>query len=515
MQTLDSYVAGKWQTGTGQPTVLSNPTTGAALAEVSSEGIDFQAVLDHARGVGGPALRALTFVERGGLLKDLSAVIHEHREELIGIGTANGGNTRGDAKFDIDGATGTLAAYARIANGLGDRPFLVDGDPIQLGRTARFSGQHVWMTRPGVAVHINAFNFPAWGMLEKAACALLAGVPVIEKPGTSTAMLAWRIARIIVASGILPEGAFQFIAGSVGDLLTRLEPLDCVAFTGSARTGALIRGIPNLVERNVRVNIEADSLNSAVLAPDVDAESDTYGIFLKYVALDMTQKAGQKCTAVRRILVPQDRVPAVTEDLVAELARTAVGDPADAAHRMGPLVNTAQLADVRAGIERLAAVCDVACGGADPIAETGCFVAPTLLVARDPEAAVIHSDEVFGPVATILPYSGAAGDAVALAVRGGGSLVTSVYSNDAAWTTEFVSGVGPWHGRVWIGSDKSAEQSLPPGMVLPSMVHGGPGRAGGGEELGGERGLELYMQRVALQGFKGLLDARFGRPNDA
>ena len=304
MQRLSSYVQGAWVEGTGKGVDLHDPTSEEAIAACDSTGVDFAAVVEHARTLGGPALRALSFPARGQLLKRISAAIHEQREELISVATANGGCTRGDAKFDIDGATGTLAAYAYFSRDLGERPHLADGGPMPLGRTPRFSGQHVWVPRTGVAVHINAFNFPSWGMLEKMACAILAGVPVIEKPGTSTALLAWRVARIIVDAEILPEGAFQFLCGSVGDLLDHLDAQDCLAFTGSAATGTLLKGNENLVRSNVRVNIEADSLNAAVLAPDVDEECETYGLFLANVALDMTQKTGQKCTAVRRILVP-------------------------------------------------------------------------------------------------------------------------------------------------------------------------------------------------------------------
>jgi len=515
MQTIESYVSGHWQAGSGSPRDLINPANGEVLAHLPSGGIDFAASVAYGREVGGPALRAMGWRARAELLEALSATLHEHREELIDIGVANCGNTRGDAKFDVDGATGTLAAYARLGKTLGDGPSLPDGEGEALGRTSRFYGQHIWVSRHGVAVHINAFNFPAWGMLEKAACSLLAGVPVIEKPGSSTALLAWRVARIVIDSGILPEGSFQFVAGSVGDLLDHLGPQDCLAFTGSAATGEKLRGHPNLVHHNVRVNIEADSLNAAVLAPDVDASSDTYGLFLANVARDMTQKAGQKCTAVRRILVPAERVDDVREDLLAELARTKVGDPSDRANRMGPLTDAGQLEDVRAGIRALSAVADVVTGGPEPLGETGCYVAPTLLVARDSHAPVLHDLEVFGPVSTILPYTGEVAEAVELVNLGGGGLVTSVYSNDQDWTETYVLGVAPWHGRVWIASDRVAEQALPPGMVLPSSVHGGPGRAGGGEELGGLRGLEFYMQRVALQGFKGFLQRRFGQRSES
>ena len=512
MQILQSYVLGAWHTGTGPAHALVDPTTGEVLAQLPSGGIDFAAVARHAREVGGPALRALSFARRGEALQALSAAIHEHREELIELAVHNGGNTRSDAKFDIDGATGTLAAYAATAKELGERPFLTDGGGAQLGRTSRFWGEHVLVPRHGVAVHVNAFNFPAWGMFEKAACALLAGIPVIEKPGTPTALVACRLARITVDSGILPEGAFQLVAGSLGDLLEHLGPQDCVAFTGSARTAALIRGNPNLVRHNVRINLEADSLNAATLAPDVDPASETYGLFLANVARDMTQKTGQKCTAVRRILVPEQRVEDVARDLAAELSRVAVGDPSSKDTRMGPLTDAAQLESVRAGIRALALRARVVCGGEQPIAERGCFVAPTLLVARDPRDPLFHDEEVFGPVATVLPYSGRAEDAAGIANLGGGGLVTSVYSNDPDWTEAYVLAVAPWHGRVWTASDRVADQALPPGMVLPSSIHGGPGRAGGGEELGAERGLAFYMQRVALQGYKGFVEARFGRP---
>jgi oxepin-CoA hydrolase/3-oxo-5,6-dehydrosuberyl-CoA semialdehyde dehydrogenase len=509
MQTLESYILGRWQRGEGPPQSLYNPTTEAPIAEVRSGGLDFKAVLEHGRKKGGPALQKLSFAERGALIKALSAALHAQREALIDVAVENGGNTRGDAKFDIDGATGTLAAYAELATRLGPRPFLVDGEGVQLGRTARFWGQHVWVTRPGVAVHVNAFNFPAWGMMEKMACALLAGVPVIEKPGTPTALVAWRVAQIVVDSGLVPEGAYQFIAGSTGDLIDHLGPQDCLAFTGSSATGAKLRGNANLVRRNVRVNIEADSLNAAVLAPDVENGSDAYNLFLSNVVLDMTQKTGQKCTAVRRILVPTDRLGDVKQDLSAELARIKVGDPNDKATRMGPLASISQLKEVRAGIERLSRAADVVCGGAQALAPKGYFLAPTLLVARDALNEAFHAEEVFGPAATILPYSGDAEEAAQIVRRGGGGLVCSVYSNDSEWTVRYVAGAAPWHGRIWIGSDKMAEQSLPPGMVLPALVHGGPGRAGGGEELGGERGLAFYMQRTALQGFKGLIEGEF------
>jgi oxepin-CoA hydrolase/3-oxo-5,6-dehydrosuberyl-CoA semialdehyde dehydrogenase len=513
METLESYVLSRWQPGSGDPTPLHNPTTEEPIAEVRSGGIDFRALLQGARAKGGPALRALSFRERGVLLKGLSGAIHERREDLITASIQNGGTTRSDAKFDIDGAIGTLAAYAALSEKLPGQPFLVDGEGLQLGRTARFWGQHVWVPRPGVAVHVNAFNFPAWGMSEKMACALLAGVPVVEKPGTPTALVASRVARIIVDSGLLPPLAYQFVVGGVGDLLDHLGPQDLLAFTGSSATGAKLRGHPNVVAKNVRVNIEADSLNAAVLAPDVEPGSDTWNLFLSNVVLDMTQKTGQKCTAVRRILVPKERMESVQSDLVVELRRIQVGDPAQKETRMGPLASNSQLADVRAGITRFARAGEIACGGPEPILPRGYFVAPTLIVARDGQEPAFHTEEVFGPVATLLPYAGPPQVAADIVSLGGGGLVSSAYSNDAAWTERFVLAAAPWNGRVWIGSEKLQDQSLPPGLVLPSMAHGGPGRAGGGEELGGERGLLFYMQRTALQGFKGLIEGSFGSPS--
>ncbi len=510
MKTLESYVLGRWHAPDGQTRTLYDPSTDEAVAECGTGGIDFGAVLDHARNVGGPALRALGFAERGKLLKSLSAAIYEYRDELLDLSVATAGTTRGDAKFDVDGATGTLAAYAHFAKELSEKDFLADGDGVQLGRTARFWGQHIHVPKHGAAVHINAFNFPAWNMAEKMACALLAGMPVIEKPGTPTAMVAWRMAQVIVDSGLLPEGAFQFLCGSSGDLVDRMGPQDVLAFTGSSGTGALLRGNANLVRHNVHVNVEADSLNAAILAPDVETDSETYGLFLANVQLDMTQKTGQKCTAVRRVLVPESLIDDVATDLVAGLARIQVGDPRDSANRMGPLASREALDSVRAGIDALAAEGEVLCGGTDAVHDKGCYVAPTLVRASHADVDTVHALEVFGPVATLIPYSGEADEAVRLANRGGGGLVASVYSNDKRWTETVVLGISPWHGRVWIGSEKVAEQALPPGMVLPASVHGGPGRAGGGQELGGLRGLEPYLQRTAVQGFQGLVAATFG-----
>lgn len=510
MTTLLSYVRGDWIAGAGDPVTLHDPSTEAVLGNVHPSGVDHASALRHAREVGGPALRAMTFPQRAAMLKALAAKVHEHRDELLEIAARNGGNTRGDGKFDLDGASGTLAYYAQLGGGLPSTFWLPDGDGSQLGRTPRFWAQHVLVPRPGVALHINAFNFPAWGMGEKLACALLAGVPVITKAGTASALLAFRLAQIVVQSGLVPEGAFQFLAGSASGMLDELGPMDSVAFTGSARTGARIRGNTNLIARSVRVNIEADSINPAVLGPDVAEDSETFEQFLANLVVDITQKAGQKCTAVRRILVPTDRCSAVEQALVERLRKVRVGNPLDADVRMGPVASKAQLDDVRAGIKRLQEVCDTLLGGPEPLDHPGYFVRPTLLRARDVGAAVVHELEVFGPCATVLPYDGTVESAAELCNRGGGCLVASAYSDDREFVERLVLGLAPWHGRIWLGSEKTMGQALGPGAVLPGTIHGGPGRAGGGEELGGLRGLHPYLQRTALQGDRAVVGRTFG-----
>jgi len=515
MMQLQSYVCGAWCQGTDAPRPLYNPATEEQVAECRSGGFVGSEAVQFARSKGLPALAEMTFPQRAAMLKQLSVALHERRDELLDLSTMNGGNTRGDAKFDVDGAIGTLAAYASLGKRLGDGPTLADGPGDQLGRTARWWGQHIRVPRPGVAVHINAFNFPAWGMGEKMACALLAGVPVIEKAGTPSAVLAWRMAQVIVEAGALPEGAFQFVTGDLGDTLDHLGPMDCMAFTGSSGTGAKLKGNPNLLTRNVRVNIEADSLNATVVGPDVEPGSETWDLLVQNLRIDMTQKAGQKCTAVRRILVPEGAVEDLTAAVVELLEGTNVGDPADDNVRMGPLASARQLEDVRKGIAALGEAGRYATGGPDRRGDVGYFVSPTLVIAADADHDTVHRDEVFGPCATMLPYDGSVERAVALTNRGCGGLVAAVYSNDKDWTGQVVEGIAPWHGRVWIGSDKAAGQATQPGMVLPMSVHGGPGRAGGGEELGGIRGLDFYTQRTAVQGDQALLARRFGPPQES
>ena len=502
MLELRSYVGGRWVAGSGAPQNLLNPTTEEPLAQASSEGVDLQAALQYARSTGGPALRAMSFAERGAALKAIADAMQSEREALLDLGIANGGNTRSDAKFDVDGAIATLLAYAELANTLGNARFLVDGEGIQLGRSARFHGQHIAVPRHGVAVHINAFNFPAWGFAEKAAVALLAGMPVLSKPATSSAMVAHRVMELIAEKKLLPEGALSFLVGSVRDLLAHLGPQDVLAFTGSGETGFALRSTPNLIRNSVRINVEADSLNAAVLGPEVEPRSDMYELFLKDVVRDMTQKAGQKCTAIRRVLVPQEWYSSVKQDLAELLGAIRVGDPKNEDVRMGPLASRAQLADVREGIERL--------GGrraytmATPLPARGFFHSPVLL---EEAGEAVHEREVFGPVATLLRYKDNPADIV---TRGAGGLVSSVYSDDQEFIERMVGALAPYHGRLFLGHPK-IELSPGPGTVLPQLVHGGPGRAGGGEELGGPRGLAFYLQRVALEGSRPVIAKLLGK----
>ena len=512
MERLSSWICNEWRAGTGDQSPLYNPTSEEVIAETSTNGLDLASTLNYARTIGGPNLRSMTFAERGAMLKSLSKAIHAVREDLIEIGRINAGNTRGDAKFDIDGATGTLMYYAKLGEALGDQRLLLDGDAIQIGG-ARLSGQHILGAKPGVAIHINAFNFPAWGLAEKAACAILAGMPVVSKPATSTAYMTWAMVRAISEAGILPEGVLSLVCGSAHDLLDHAEWSDVVAFTGGADTAARIRSHSRVLHTGAAVNIEADSLNSTVLVPG--AKDVTYDAFIRDIAKELTQKAGQKCTATRRIIVPDERVDEFVEDLGERLDRTVVGDPALKGVHMGPLATKSQVRSAHDGIAALRAEADVVYGSPERgeiqgvSGDTGYFVTPLVLRAHDSQAgAAIHDVEVFGPVATILPYDGSVEVACDLVQRAQGSLVSSVYGDDRSFLKEAIHGLAGWNGRVMLTDGKIAEQAYGPGMALPHLLHGVPGRAGGGEELGGPRGMRLYQQRTAIQG-NGPLIARF------
>lgn len=512
MRTLQSYLEDRWVAGQGRASDLHDAVTGEPMARTSTEGLDRGAAMDHARRVGGPALRALTFAERGALLKRLSVVIHEHRDELIELAQQNSGNTRGDAKFDIDGASGTLAFYGALGERLGDRTFLLDGGHERFSRSKRFLAQHVLVPRHGVAVHINAFNFPAWGLGEKLAVAFLAGVPVLCKPATATAVVTARVVELWVEHAELPPGSLALLCGGAGDLLDHLGPQDVVAFTGSGDTGRVIKGHPKVIEHNVPVNVEADSLNAAVIGPDVQVQSDTFEMFLGDVVRDMTQKAGQKCTATRRIFVASARLPEVIEALTSRLDQAVVGDPRERVTTVGPLATAAQQRDIREGVERLSASAErVWSVSDDRVPEQGYYVAPALFQASA-DAAFVHQHEVFGPVATVVPFDGTAASAVAQVARGQGGLVCSLYTDDTDFGGQVVLGLAPWHGRIYWGSRKVHDQGPGPGTVMPGLVHGGPGKAGGGEELGGLRGVAFYCQRCAVQGDRMLLARVLGEP---
>lgn len=517
---LASYIHGSWVEGSGSFSPLVNPATEEVIAEASTEGVTLASACRFARVEGGPNLRKLTFGERAKLLKDVSKLFHANREALLDVAQQNGGNTRSDAKFDIDGAIGTLAAYAAEGEALGkrvgDRTFLLDGDLITPTRSTRFAGQHIWTTRPGVAVHINAFNFPAWGTFEKVAVAWLAGAPVITKPATATALVTERMVRLLAESGIVPEGAIQLITGSAGNLLHCLGPLDHLAFTGSNATGAMLRGSEGFAARAVRVNVEADSLNAAVIGPDVEPGSDLFHTAVRQVVTDMTQKTGQKCTAIRRVLVPESLIDAFEEALVEALAAVVVGNPVVDGVTMGPVSTANQLRDVSAGIRALTEGARIIRGGPERIdgvgapAGKGYFLAPTVLRAEHPGVGPVHDLEVFGPCVTLLPYDGEADTAADVLGLGQGSLVSTAYCDDRGWIGDFTLQAAAWLGRLMLVGSKVADQVTPPGMVLPTFIHGGPGRAGGGEELGGLRGLHFYMQRTALQGDRVVLSKMLG-----
>lgn len=517
MKTLRSFVEGKWYEASEGFQTLVDPCTEEPIARASSAGLDFGATLEFARRSGRDGLRALNFGERAEILSAMAKVLHEHRDELIALSLRNTGTTRKDAKFDIDGGTFTLAHYAALGREMGSARLLADGDGVKLGQSSRFWGQHVLLPIQGAAVLINAFNFPVWGFAEKAACALLAGVPVIVKPATSSAFLTERCIEIIVEAGIVPQGLLSLICGGTGDLLDRLGGQDVLAFTGSASTAMTLRQKQNLLAASTRVNIEADSLNAAVLAPDVDPSSETWAVFIRDVVREMTQKTGQKCTAVRRILVPAGLAEAVRERLSEELGDIVTGNPLDSSVRMGPLATARQLDDAVEGVARLRAQANLVFGtgervdGVGNAAGKGFFFPPTLLEVSDSfSASVVHELEVFGPVATLMPYDGTPAEAASLVARGEGSLVTSLYSNEIDFVGGFLAEGGSSSGRLYLGSEKVAGLLPGSGVAMPQLMHGGPGRAGGGQELAGLKGLELYLQRVALTGDRVIVERLAG-----
>ena len=503
---LENYIQGQWQTGTGAGQELVDPVLGDELARVSTEGIDLGAALEYARRVGGAALRQQSFAERAKVLDAIAKLFISRRAAYVDIARANSGNTERDAAFDIDGAIGTLRYYARLGGTLGDARYVRDGDPFPLGRDTSLQAIHLSTPRQGAAIHINAFNFPAWGTWEKAAVALLAGVPIVTKPASATALLTWQMVRDVVDANLLPEGAISLLAGGVRDLLDHVHSSDVIAFTGSAATAARVRGHARVIDRGVRVNCEADSLNAIILGPDA-ADVD---LFISEIVREMTLKTGQKCTAIRRILVPRTAANDVTEALRAALSGVRVGDPRRAEVQMGPVVTKTQQRGIREGIGQLREESDVVYEGTDIDAddpERGAFVQPLLLQSRDASAAsAVHDVEVFGPVATLMPYD-SIDDAFALVARGRGSLVTSIVTKDDDLARDAALRLAPSNGRVMLLNESVRAANPGHGVVMPSCTHGGPGRAGGGEELGGLRGLAFYLQRTAVQGPEAIVRA--------
>jgi oxepin-CoA hydrolase / 3-oxo-5,6-dehydrosuberyl-CoA semialdehyde dehydrogenase len=514
---LQSFAVGKWQSGTSNVVALRDATTGAVVANCSADGLDYRAMLEHAREVGCANLRKLTFHQRANLLKALAKRLGDFKDELYDLSYSTGA-TKSDSWIDIDGGLGTLFVFgSKGTRELPNSQVYVDGNLEALSKTGTFNGQHIYVSLEGVAVQINAFNFPVWGMLEKLAPALLAGVPSIVKPATATSYLTERVVRRIVESGILPEGALQLICGSVGDLFDHLNCQDVVAFTGSASTAHKLRQHPAIIANSVRFTAETDSLNSSVLGPDASAGTPELDLFVREVVREMTVKAGQKCTAIRKAIVPQAHVNDVLDALRTALGKVVIGDPRLEKVKMGPLASLSQRREVRDQLSKLQREAEVVYGKgqeADPMgadAEKGAFMAPTLLFCRDTASArEIHSVEAFGPVCTVVPYEDI-DSAIALARRGGGSLAASVFTADDAVAARLVLGLAPFHGRVLVVNQQCAKESTGHGSPMPHLVHGGPGRAGGGEELGGIRAVLHYMQRTAVQGTPDVIATVTGR----
>jgi oxepin-CoA hydrolase/3-oxo-5,6-dehydrosuberyl-CoA semialdehyde dehydrogenase len=511
---LPSYVSGGWHTAAGEGVPLRDAVTGEEVARVSSAGIDMAAALAYGRRTGGPSLRELTFHQRAALLKALGSHLREHRDELYAL-SARTGATLGDSQFDIDGGIGVLLSYgSKGKRELPNARVYLDGAVEPLGKGGTFVAQHIATSLRGVAVQINAFNFPVWGPLEKLAPAFLAGVPSLVKPASQTAYLTERLVRLVIESGILPEGTLQFVAGSVGDLLDHVTGQDLVSFTGSASTARKLRAHPAILRNSVRFNAEADSLNCSILGPDAKPGTPEFDLFVKQLTTEMTVKAGQKCTAIRRAFVPAELLDDVSEAASARLAKVTVGNPSSAGVRMGALASLEQREEVRRSLKSLLDAGSIVFGDpgrvdvVDADAERGAFLSPILLKA-DPERSEPHEVEAFGPVSTLLPYT-STDQVIEFAARGQGSLAGSVVTGDTEFAREVVLGVAPWHGRLLVLDADDAKESTGHGSPMPQLVHGGPGRAGGGEEMGGIRGVLHHLQRTAVQGSPEMLSAITG-----
>ncbi|MDP9101287.1 MAG: phenylacetic acid degradation bifunctional protein PaaZ [Actinomycetota bacterium] len=506
VRLLESYVQGRWQAGSDHGSPLLDAVTGAEIARISSRGVDMATTLEYARTTGGPALRALTFHERGALLKALGTHLSSVSDEFYALSSSTGA-TRADSEIDIAGGIGTLFAYAsRARKELPNDTVYVDGGVEPLSRRGGFVGQHICVPRHGVALQVNAFNFPVWGMLEKLAPALVAGVPAVVKPASATAYLTELVVRRIIESAILPAGAISLVCGSAGDLFDHLTGQDLVGFTGSAATAQVLRGHPAVTGRGVHFNAEADSLNCSILGPDAVPGSAEFDLYVREVVREMTAKAGQKCTAIRRAIVPREQAPAVVEALREALGAVVVGDPRDEATTMGALASLGQRDEVRRAVSGLREGGRLVFGDPDADQGPGAFLGPLLLHYEDAHRPEVHAIEAFGPVSTVISYS-TPEEAVDLAARGQGSLVGSVVSHDVDFVRRVVLGVAPFHGRLLVLDRDCAPESTGHGSPLPGLVHGGPGRAGGGEELGGLRGVLHHLQRTAVQGSPAVLSA--------
>lgn len=509
---LGNYALGQWIEGTGKSADLIHAVTGEKIGEASSGGLDFGAMAEYARNVGGPSMRRLTFHQRAAMLKAMAQYLMERKEQFYTVSAATGA-TRSDSWVDIEGGIGTLFAYSsRGRREFPNETFHVEGPVEALSKGGSFVGRHICVPLEGVAMHINAFNFPVWGMLEKLAPALLAGVPCIVKPATATSYLTEVVFRSMVEANIFPAGAIQLICGSAGDLLSHVTEQDVVAFTGSAATGQMLKAGEAMMRHSVRFNMEADSLNCTILGPDAVPGTEEFDLFIKEVVREMTTKAGQKCTAIRRTIVPAAMQEDVVKALSARLAKTVIGDPAVEGVRMGPLATHGQVRDVGAAAERIRSSSELVYGGGDfevvgADREKGSFFGPRLMVCNNPfESDEPHDIEAFGPVNTVMAYNSLE-EAVALARRGRGSLCGSLITHDPKIARDVILGVAPYHGRLLVLDRASAKESTGHGSPLPNLVHGGPGRAGGGEEMGGARGVLHYMQRAAVQGSPSMLTA--------
>jgi oxepin-CoA hydrolase / 3-oxo-5,6-dehydrosuberyl-CoA semialdehyde dehydrogenase len=515
MAVLQSLIADRW-VGSREGARLASAIDGSVIHHAHADELDFAEALDHARRTGGPALLALDFQQRAARLKALAAYLNGRKEELYAI-SRHTGATRGDGWIDIEGGTGTLYAYASMAgNELPSGNVLPEGPPVVLGKKGSFAATHILVPRGGVAVHINAFNFPIWGLLEKFAPTFLAGMPCIAKPATATSYLTEALVRMIVESKLLPAGALQLVIGATGDLLDRLDGSDVVTFTGSADTALKLRANRNILARSIPFTAEADSLNAAVLGPDVGPDDEEFDLFAKEVAREMTVKAGQKCTAIRRAIVPRRHLDAMAARLRDRLAKISVGDPALEGVKMGALASKAQQADVAERVAMLAAGNEIVYGANDGFAPkgqgvaNGAFFAPTLVLCRDGmKNDAVHDVEAFGPVSTLMPY-GDFDEAMALAARGRGSLVATLVTHDPKVAAKAIPQMAAWHGRLLVLDRESAAESTGHGSPLPMLKHGGPGRAGGGEELGGIRAVKHFLQRAAVQGSPTMLTAVTG-----